>query len=76
MPSEHVFSDAGLTDDKRRRRLAETTFSAIQTVKNRYKRERRNRDAAEIAARAAQQARWLADDIAQVQLNSIAPSPV
>src|SRR5882724_13632459 len=41
VPCEHIFSDAGLTDMKCCARLLPENFGAIQTVKGKYKKERR-----------------------------------
>ncbi|KIK31679.1 hypothetical protein CY34DRAFT_31093, partial [Suillus luteus UH-Slu-Lm8-n1] len=37
VPCERAFSDAGLTDSKRRARLLPENFGDIQIVKNKYK---------------------------------------
>ncbi|RDB20358.1 hypothetical protein Hypma_012704 [Hypsizygus marmoreus] len=74
VPSERVFSDAGLTDTKRRRRLLAETFGAVQTVKARYKRERRLLEAKELSVREAQKKRWDADDMEAVVLQKTASS--
>ena len=67
VPCERVFSDAGLTDTKRRARLLPENFGAIQTVKGKYKKEWRRRQAQIDAKRAAEKNRWMDDSIAEVQ---------
>lgn len=62
MPCERVFSDAGLTDTKRRARLLPENFGAIQTVKGHYKKERHQHQ----HLVAAQKKRWDDDSVAQV----------
>lgn len=66
MPCERVFSDAGLTDTKRRARLLPENFGAIQTVKGHYKKERHQHQHLVAAQRAAQKKRWDDDSVAQV----------
>ena len=65
VPCERAFSDAGLTDTKRRARILPENFGSIQTVKGRYKRERRSRKISEEAQRAAQKLRWDKDSLEQ-----------
>jgi hypothetical protein len=65
VPCEHAFSDAGLTDTKRRARLLPENFGSIQTVKGHYKRERRSRKTFEEAQRASQKRRWDNDSLEQ-----------
>ena len=38
-PSEHAFSNAALTDDKQRNRLAPVMFEALQNLKSAYRNE-------------------------------------
>lgn len=66
VPSERVFSDAGLTDTKCRGSLLPATFGAIQVVKSKYKRERRLQDARDAAVRDIQKKRRYNDAIQQV----------
>lgn len=70
VPCERAFSDAGLTDTKRRARLLPENFGAIQTVKGRYKKERRRRQELLHAQRAAQKRRWDDDSMEQVSKQS------
>ena len=67
VPCEHIFSDAGLTDMKHCARLLPENFGAIQTVKGKYKKERRRRQAQIDAKRAAEKNQWMDDSIAEVQ---------
>ncbi|KAG1831432.1 hypothetical protein DFJ58DRAFT_671395, partial [Suillus subalutaceus] len=64
VPCERAFSDAGLTDTKRRARLLPKNFGDIQTVKGTYKKERR-RQKAELAAQRTAQKKRLMDDAAR-----------
>jgi len=66
VPCERAFSDAGLTDTKRRARLLPENFGVIQTVKAHYKKEHRRRWELVEAQRAAQKKRWDNDSVSQV----------
>ncbi|KAG1830925.1 hypothetical protein DFJ58DRAFT_671528, partial [Suillus subalutaceus] len=59
VPCERAFSDAGLTDTKRRARLLPKNFGDIQTVKGTYKKERRRQKAELAAQRTAQKKRLM-----------------
>jgi len=61
MPCERTFSDAGLTDTKRRSRLLPENFGSIQIVKNKFKKDRRRRKGV-AAAEEAERRRHLLDD--------------
>jgi hypothetical protein len=67
VPCERAFSDAGLTDTKRRARLLPENFGDIQTVKGKYKRERRHRDTEKADREAAERRRWAEDSVFEVQ---------
>jgi predicted metal-dependent hydrolase len=67
VPCERAFSDAGLTDTKRRTRLLPENFGDIQIVKNKYKKERRRREAEIAAKEAARRQRRLDDAVDEVQ---------
>ncbi|KZT21646.1 hypothetical protein NEOLEDRAFT_1244401 [Neolentinus lepideus HHB14362 ss-1] len=58
VPCERDFSDAALTDDKRRGRLSLTMFSAIQSLKSKYKTEQRLQELEAAARREAQKRCW------------------
>ncbi|KAG1818147.1 uncharacterized protein BJ212DRAFT_1479974 [Suillus subaureus] len=70
VPCERAFSDAGLTDTKRRARLLPANFGDIQIVKNKYKKERRHHEAEMEAKDAARRQRWLDDAVDEVQLGA------
>lgn len=67
VPCERAFSDAGLTDTKRRAQLLPENFGDIQTVKGKYKKERRRQKAELAAQRAAQKKCWIEDSVQEVQ---------
>ena len=67
VPCERVFSNAGLTDTKRRAQLLPKSFGAIQTVKGKYKKERRHRQSQIDAKHAAEKNQWLEDSIVEVR---------
>ncbi|OJA19884.1 hypothetical protein AZE42_09572 [Rhizopogon vesiculosus] len=64
VPCERAFSDAGLTDTKRRARLLPKNFGDIQTLKGSFKKDRRRQETELAAQQAAQKKHWL-DDAAQ-----------
>ncbi|OJA18657.1 hypothetical protein AZE42_11163 [Rhizopogon vesiculosus] len=64
VPCERAFSDAGLTDTKRRARLPPKNFGDIQTLKGSFKKDRRRQEIELAAQQAAQKKHWL-DDAAQ-----------
>jgi hAT family C-terminal dimerisation region len=72
VPCERVFSDAGLTDTKRRARLLPDNFGNIQTVKGKYKKERRCCQVQVAAKRAAERRRWMDDSAQEVQKQKVA----
>ena len=67
VPCEHIFSDAGLTDTKCHAQLLPENFSAIQTVKGKYKKERREWRELKEAKHAMERQRWAQDSFEQVQ---------
>lgn len=64
VPCERAFSDAGLTDTKRRARLLPKNFDDIQIVKGTHKKERRRRKA-ELATQRTAQKKHLMDGAAR-----------
>ena len=67
VPCEQAFSSAGLTDDKRCGCLLPEHFGDIQTVKGKYKKERREQRELKEAKRAVERRRWVQDSFEQVQ---------
>jgi hypothetical protein len=68
VPCERAFSDAGLTDSKHHTHLLPENFGDIQIVKNKYKKERRHREAEMGAKEAAWRQCWLDDAVDKVRL--------
>lgn len=66
VPCERLFSDAGLTNTKRRGRLLPENFGAIQTVKAQLKKRRCETEQLKLEKEHAQQQRWEDDSAAQV----------
>jgi len=58
VPCEHVFSDAGLTDEKQHAWILPGNFGIIQTVKGKYKKEQRQWAEQIKAKRAAEKKCW------------------
>ena len=67
VPCEQAFSSAGLTDDKCCGHLLPEHFGDIQTVKGKYKKERREQRELKEAKRAVERQRWVQDSFEQVQ---------
>ena len=65
IPCERAFSDAGLTNTKHQARILPENFGSIQTVKGRYKRERRSCKILEEVQCAAQKLCWDKDSLEQ-----------
>ena len=61
MPCEHLFSDAGLTDDKWCAQILPDNFGSSQTVKGKYKKEWRQWGEQTKAKWAAEKKCWLAE---------------
>jgi hypothetical protein len=66
-PSERAFSD-GLTDTKHYACLLPASFGVIQIVEDKYKKERKHREAELEAKEAARRQRWFGDAVDEVQL--------
>jgi len=66
VPCEHIFSDTGLTDMKCHAQLLPENFSAIQTVKGKYKKEWRCCQAQIDAKRVVEKNQWMDDSIVEV----------
>jgi hypothetical protein len=67
VPCERTFSDAGLSDMKRRGRFLPENFSAIQLAKTWYKKERRHQELEESEQQASQRKVWERDNQCIVQ---------
>ncbi|KIK47129.1 hypothetical protein CY34DRAFT_293106 [Suillus luteus UH-Slu-Lm8-n1] len=66
-PCERAFWD-GLTDTKHCASLLPASFCVIQIVKDKYKKERKHREAELEAREAARRQRWLGDAVDEVQV--------
>jgi hypothetical protein len=67
---ECVFSDAGLIDSKHHTHLLPENFSDIQSVKNKYKKNRRHYEAEMRAKEAVWRQCWLDEAVVEVQLGA------